>query len=106
MLLLRVLVKKREKKTLAKVKFVVTGKDNSHVYVDALVSNICSPLSGHHIEFTKSTYPHLYQLDLADSDVNGGSISIDILKSADFYWQFMSGKVICPPNDSGPIAME
>ena len=105
-LLIKTFGKKNEEKVLDNVQFCVKGKNNSTVYVNALVTDICSPISGQLIEFTQRNYSYLQNIDLADKNCNGQDLAIDILIGANYYWSFMSGQVIKPDDGTGPIALE
>ena len=98
--------KHETEKYLDKVQFCVKGRNDTSVYVNALVTDICSPLSDQLIDLTQQRYPHLQALDLADTNFDGQDLSVDILIGANHYWSFVSGKVIRPANDVGPVAME
>ena len=55
------------------------------------VSFICDPLS---LSYAMNNYPHLTQLDLADSPIDAEHLSIDILIGADNYKRLVTGEVV------------
>ena len=105
-LLIKTFGNRNYSKVLEKVKVCVKGINGINVYVSALVSEICTPISGQFIDFTQHSYPHLQNLDLADSNPSGKGLDIDILIGSDFYWSFMSGKIVKPDNGCGPVALD
>ena len=68
----------------------VQGSVSKPVRMGALAINkICTPLEP--VEISLEKYPHLKDLTLADS-YPSGSVNVEILMGADFYFAFMSGK--------------
>ena len=55
------------------------------------ISLICLPLKNKPVEFAQQNYPHLKNLNFADSGT--GSREIDLLIDSDYLWEFVSGKV-------------
>ena len=80
-------------KRMKKVSFSLTsvqGSVSKAVRMEALtIDKICTPLEP--VEISLEKYPHLKGLTLADSYPRG-SVIVDILIGADFYFAFMSGK--------------
>ena len=96
-----------ENKTLDIVKLCMKGKAKDiSVYINALVSEICSPLQGQYINLAQQKYEHLSDIQLADSNPDQSKLPIDILIGSDNYWKFMSGKIIKPKTGSGPVAVD
>ena len=95
-----------DSKTLEKVRFCVKGKNGISVYVTALTSEICTPISGQFVDFTKHSYSHLRDLELADSNPSGKGLEVDIVIGSDFYWSFMSGNIVKSESGCGPVALD
>ena len=80
-------------KIMKRVSFSLTsvqGCVSKPVGMEALtIEKICTPLEP--VEISLEKYPHLKGLTLADSYPRG-SVNVDILIEADFYFTFMSGK--------------
>ena len=68
---------KKTENILEEVKFTVKSiNGNEFIGVNALVLDICHPLENQAIEVAIKTYPHLQDLNLADS--NPGNLPMDI----------------------------
>ena len=95
-----------EKKNYDVVNLSLTGTTptkNELVQFNAIsVPYICAPLSNHAVNFTKTKYEHLRDLDLAETGEGVGQV--DILIGSDVYWKVFSGKVI--RGDVGPVALD
>lgn len=77
-----------------------------NLYLNAYaVPSICSPLPHQRIEFTKTLYGHLSNLELADSSSGDAEMPVDILIRSDFYWHFMTGETQIGRN-GGPVAIK
>ena len=77
-----------------------------NLYLNAYaVPSICSPLCHQRIEFAKTSYGHLSNLELADSSSGDAEMPIDILIGSDFYWNFMTGETRTGRN-GGPVAIK
>ena len=106
-MVLKTFATQNRKRTLEKVKFCVKGNRGESVYVSALVSEICTPISGQFVNLAQEKYEHLRHLNLADHNPEGDRLCIDILIGADFYWPFMTGKIIKSDTDRfAPVAMQ
>ena len=64
---------------------------------------ICQPLATQLLHAYASKYPHLTDLDLADSSTSDGTADIDLLIGSDYYWDFVTGRV--KRGDTGPVAI-
>ena len=64
---------------------------------------ICEPLNGTLSKRSVQAYPHLADLELADSTEDGEVINLDILIGLDYYWSFVTGEVI--KGGTGPTAV-
>ena len=69
-----------------------------------VVPFICSPICDQHIELAQATYEHLIGLKLGDSSNGEVELKIDLLIGADFYWEFVTNKMVT--GDVGPVALE
>ena len=67
------------------------------------IDKICTPLEP--VEISLEKYPHLKNLVLADTYPRG-SVNVDILIGADFYFSFMSGKCKKGETANAPTAVE
>ena len=67
------------------------------------IEKICTPLEP--VEISLEKYPHLKGLTLADSYPRG-SVNVDILIGADFYFAFMSGECKNRETTNTPTAVE
>ena len=76
-------------------------KANINAYA---VPQICSELQGQDIQWVKQTYPHLRDLDFADSCPGSGAMQIDLLIGSDYLWSFFDGKTI-RGEAGGPVAV-
>ena len=73
--------------------------------MDALVTPlICSPLQGQEVKLAKETFPHLFNLHLAD-EFPEAEAHVDILIGADVMWRFMSGETRQGGSPNSPIAI-
>ena len=92
---------------MKRVSFTLTsvqGSVSNPVRMEALtIEKICTPLKP--VEITLEKYPHLKGLTLADS-FPPGSVNVDILIGADFYFASMSGKCKNGETTSTPTAVE
>ena len=76
------------------------------VYIEALVIPIvCSPLPNQRPKSVKLQYEHIKNLFLSDF-ADDPDMSIDILIGGDYYWSFMSGKIIRGENGETPVALQ
>ena len=76
------------------------------VYIEALVVLVvCSPLPNQRPKTAKLQYPHLRNLYLSDF-TDDPDMDIDILVESDFYWSFMTGRVVLSENVKEPVALE
>ena len=76
-------------------------KNEEKLRIHALdYETICLPLESK-IDIT--SYPHLYNLELADFNEDTDSETIDVLIGSDYYWDLIIGDVI--RGDSGPVAL-
>ena len=75
------------------VKLVLKNRNKTfEIEVDALVTPlICSPLQGQEVKLAIETFPHLFNLDLAD-EFPEAEAHVDILTGPDVMWRFMSGE--------------
>ena len=75
------------------VKLVLKNRNKTfEIKVDVLVTPlICSPLQGQEVKLAKETFPHLFNLDLAD-EFPEAEAHVDILIGADVMWRFMNGE--------------
>ena len=64
---------------------------------------IREPLNGTLSKRSVQAYPHLADLELADSTEDGEVINLDILIGLDYYWNFVTGEVI--KGGTGPTAV-
>ena len=78
---------KKTENTLDEVKFAVKSLNgNDFININALVSEICHPIENQAIEVAVKNYPHLRDLNLADSNPGNLSMDIDILIGCQDYW--------------------
>ena len=75
------------------VKLVLKNRNKTfEIEVDSLVTPLlCSPLQGQEVKLAKETFPHLFNLDLAD-EFPEAEAHVDILIGADVMWRLMSGE--------------
>ena len=82
-------------KRMKRVSFSLTsvqGTDSMPVKMEALtIDKICTPLDP--VELNLEKYPHLKNLVLADVYPRG-SVDIDVLIGADFYFSFITGNCV------------
>ena len=95
-----------EMKQCDAVKLVLKNQNKTfQTEVDALVTPlICSPLQGQEVKLAKETFPHLFNLDLAD-EFPEAEAHVDILIGADVMWRFMSGETRRGESPNSPIAI-
>ena len=60
-----------------------------NIYVNVFVTEICLPVQKQNIEFANHKYPHLQQLELADSNPGSLPLEIDIFIGNQDYWNFI-----------------
>ena len=95
---------KKIEKECSEYNFVLKGIRNEtlRMYLKGLnAPTICDKIKGHKIQFMRENYPHLNNLELADT---GGGGDIDLLVGADFYWAIVEGNVNKGESD-GPVAL-
>ena len=89
------------------VKLVLKNRNETfEIEVDALATPlICSSLQGQEVKLAKETFPHLFNLELAD-EFPKAEAHVDILigTGADVMWQFMSGDTRWGESPNSPIA--
>lgn len=70
------------------------------------VPTICFPISNQSIKVALEEYPHLSNLNLADSSTLSGDSDVEVDKSirADYYWKFVTG-TIRRGDKPGPVAV-
>jgi len=82
----------------------VQGTDMKPVEMEALtIDRICMPLDP--VELNLEKYPHLRNLMLADL-YSRGSVDIDVLIGADFYFSFVTGNCVKGETLNSPTAVE
>ena len=84
------------------IKVRLLTKQGKEVEITALSYHaICSPLQ---IPIRLQQYPHLQELDLADTSASKHlSYKVDLLIGSDFYWDVVTGDIMC--GNKGPTAM-
>ena len=94
-------------KRMKRVSFSLTsvqGTDSMPVEKEALtIDKICTPLDP--VELNLEKYPHLKNLVLADVYPRG-SVDIDVLIGADFYFSFITGNCMKGKTLNSPTAVE
>ncbi|XP_065667931.1 uncharacterized protein LOC136088182 [Hydra vulgaris] len=84
------------------------GTSKFHWYIESglfiEIRDICSPLSGQHIDIARNNYKHLKGLRLADYNNSEENLSIDILLRASYYWKFIENSII--RGATGPVAVK
>ena len=76
------------------------------IYLNAYaVPFICSPLSNQLIPVAQDSYPHLQDLQLADSSHGKLDLEADCLIGADHYWSLMTNEVKRAEDRRGPVAI-
>ena len=67
---------------------------------------ICFPISNQSIKVALEEYPHLSNLNLADSSTLScdSDVEVDISIRADYYWKFVTG-TIRRGDKPGPVAV-
>ena len=91
--------------TCDNVQLCVQGVNGLNLYLTAnTVHVICAPLQNQCIELSRDNIPHLQGLELADNSFGHSELEIDLLVDADFYWTFITGRII--RGEYGPTAVE
>ena len=62
---------------------------------------ICDPLARQPLCHAMEIFPHLSELELADT---GGEADIDVLVGSDLYWSLVTGRIV--RGENGPTAIE
>ena len=76
------------------------------VSIEAIVVPVvCGPLPRQRPKSAKLNYPHLQNLFMADF-TDDPKMDVDILVGGDFYWSFMTGRIIKGPDPRSPTALE
>ena len=90
------------------VQLKVKNKLNENfVFIEALcVPFICAPLTKQNIKIAKENHAHLRNIYLADYSDGTIDSPVDVLVGVDYYFSFMSGRVVKGDCSSGPVAME
>ena len=77
------------------VQLAVQGADNLTVFILAYVVDvICGPISHQVIDIAQSMYPHLRNLQLADSGDGVHDLEVDLMIGADFAYSFLMDRVV------------
>ena len=83
----------------------IITRDGRPLVISALVVlHICDAIRFQPITTAKKRYPHLHQLDLADSAEVSDNLSVDLFLGSDYYWALVTGQV--RRGADGPIAIE
>lgn len=71
------------------------------------VPHICSDLQGEDFSWVKKNYPHLRDIEFADSLSENGLMKIDLLIGSDYIWNFLDGNTIRGEESVqvGPVAV-
>ena len=71
------------------------------------VPHICSELQWQDLSWVKENYPHLRDIEFADSLSDNGPMKIDLLIGSDYIWNFFDGSTIRGEEsaESGPVAV-
>ena len=71
------------------------------------VPHICSDLQGQDLSWVKENYPHLRDIEFADSLSDNGPMKIDLLIGSDYIWNFFDGNTIRGEESVqvGPVAI-
>jgi hypothetical protein len=56
-----------------------------------IIPYICNPQTSQPITFSRNTYNHINELDLADSADVGVTLEVDVLLGSDTYWNLVTG---------------
>ena len=75
---------------------------NQELYL-LVVPHSCDQLTTQTVSTCSKMYSHLAHLNLADISQDD-TLEVDMLICSDFYWQFVTGKMI--RGHSGPVAVE
>ena len=87
------------------VQLAVQGADNLTVFILAYVVDvICGPISHQVIDIAQSMYPHLRNLQLADSGDGVHDLDVDLMIGADFAYSFLMDHVVRGEPGLGPVA--
>ena len=70
-----------------------------------VVPVVCGPLPRQRPKAAKLNYPHLQNLVLSDY-TDDPRMEVDVLIGGDYYWDFITGKVIRGPERQTPVALE
>ena len=81
--------------TCDNVQLCVQGVNGLNLYLTAnTVPVICAPLQNQCIELSRDNISYLQELELADNSFGHSELEIDLLVGADFYWTFITGRII------------
>ena len=81
--------------TCDNVQLCVHGVNGLNLYLTVnTVPVICAPLQNQCIELPRDNIPHLQGLELVDNSSGHSELEIDLLVGADFYWIFITGRII------------
>ena len=84
------------------VDLIITSRNGENLQFSFLsVPFICEPLMTQPLSHVVESFPHLRELDLADT---GGEADINVLVGVDIYWELVTGRVV--HGQSGPTAIE
>ena len=77
------------------VQLCVQGVNDLNLYLTAnTVPVICASLQNQCIELSRDNIPHIQGLELADNSFGHSELEIDLQVGADFYWTFITGRII------------
>ena len=97
--------KRGSRQSRSVVKLGICTRDGRPLVISALVvPHICDTIRFQPITTARKRYPHLFQLDLADSADISDDLSVDLLLGSDYYWTLATGRV--RRGADGPIAIE
>ena len=81
--------------TYGNVQLCVQEMNGLNLYLTAnTVPVICAPTQSQCIELSRDNIPHLQGLELADNSFGHSDLEIGLLVGADFYWTFITGRII------------
>ena len=87
------------------VQLAVRRADNLTVFILAYVVDvICGPISHQVIDIAQSMYPHLRNLQLADSGDGVHDLEVDLMIGADFAYSFLMDHIVRGEPGLGPVA--
>ena len=95
---------KRQTLNVYRFKVLSKGSNEFNVVEAYGVPVVCSPLTRQNIKFVEENYPHVQGLVLADKNIDGKTLAVDVLIGLDFYHNFFTGKY--RRGAEGPIALE